>query len=67
MGHFSPLFIGEVPSTSKFIPFCKVDEAISVPSSSGRSLQLARVAALERAYSHFSPLFIGEVPSTRRP
>ncbi len=39
--------------------------AISVPSSSGRSLQRNKNSRYNRAAAYFSPLFIGEVSSTR--
>ena len=41
-------------------------QRISVPSSSGRSLQKAWRSDAARLRVHFSPLFIGEVPSKTR-
>ena len=61
--HFSPLFIGEVPSTHKHDASMAAFD-ISVPSSSGRSLQLDSAPEAQQFLDHFSPLFIGEVPST---
>ena len=66
--HFSPLFIGEASSTSSAVSRSRqLFDPLSVPSSSGKSLQRrpSRRPALRRLPA-FSPLFIGEVSSTYR-
>ena len=88
--HFSPLFIGELPSTQHSRSIANYGSAfqsplhrgtpfnvpkgrrgdrrrgISVPSSSGNSLQPRRPSVSFVRLRHFSPLFIGELPSTHR-
>src|SRR5579885_2711978 len=85
---FSPLFIGEITSTTAsccvFSNSCVFQSPlhrgnhfnlfivlkghppglISVPSSSGKSLQPNAQCAENRTRAHFSPLFIGEITST---
>src|SRR5579875_2625154 len=65
--HFSPLFIGEITSTRSLRPPRSSASEISVPSSSGTSLQ-PQYGSLCRHTRHrdFSPLFIGEITSTPR-
>ena len=60
--YFSPLFIGEVPSTSSLTAWESL-LSISVPSSSGKSLQFSPCGDSSTSTRYFSPLFIGEVPS----
>jgi len=86
--HFSPLFIGELPSTDRRRRRChllpvfqsplhrgtpfnmKIEPDwyrylfISVPSSSGNSLQPSASISAAPGCRNFSPLFIGELPST---
>ncbi len=86
--YFSPLFIGEITSTTAsccvFSNSCVFQSPlhrgnhfnlfivlkghppglISVPSSSGKSLQPNAQCAENRTRAHFSPLFIGEITST---
>ena len=69
---FSPLFIGDVSATSAAIESASTcSRVLSVPSSSGKSLQRARRhISGTTAVLPFSPLFIGEVSATscrRRP
>ena len=61
---FSPLFIGEVSSTAHMDTYHKVVAALSVPSSSGKSLQPCSPNWARSTRLSFSPLFIGEVSST---
>ena len=61
---FSPLFIGEVSSTSEAIARCASRYCLSVPSSSGKSLQRSSTGSIADALCTFSPLFIGEDSST---
>ena len=61
---FSPLFIGEVSSTRLQVAASADARTLSVPSSSGKSLQRVQRPGGDRIGSSFSPLFIGEVSST---
>src|SRR5579884_3369851 len=62
--NFSPLFIGEITSTVCLKAFKTALSIISVPSSSGKSLQPHHHRSLRYGLLHFSPLFIGEITST---
>src|SRR5579884_277804 len=62
--YFSPLFIGEITSTYCSLQHCSGHIVISVPSSSGKSLQPLSTHDRTFATQYFSPLFIGEITST---
>src|SRR5579875_2561700 len=62
--NFSPLFIGEITSTPRMRSDPGGKRSISVPSSSGKSLQRNRRRAGTVWKRYFSPLFIGEITST---
>ncbi len=61
---FSPLFIGEGSSTEIALSRCAIAGCLSVPSSSGKGLQLALGGYTKEVREPFSPLFIGEGSST---
>ncbi len=62
---FSPLFIGEGSSTNELVRLLAGNTSLSVPSSSGKGLQLERMEMHQRPpRPSFSPLFIGEGSST---
>ncbi len=61
---FSPLFIGEYSSTAPSPITNLCISSLSVPSSSGNTLQRIRSPPWKSACSTFSPLFIGEYSST---
>src|SRR5579884_2099386 len=63
--HFSPLFIGEITSTREKWPLSRAAVFISVPSSSGKSLQQQCRPFSLSPVKYFSPLFIGEITSTK--
>ncbi len=61
---FSPLFIGEYSATLRLPPHLKSQFSLSVPSSSGNTLQLRVLLFRQREQLPFSPLFIGEYSAT---
>ena|GEM_PF-5515466 len=61
---FSPLFIGEVSGTAFLLIILYRNVHLSVPSSSGKSLELVKTPSMKDSYYAFSPLFIGEVSGT---
>src|SRR5579875_2820145 len=61
---FSPLFIGEITSTPECAQRKDLQLGISVPSSSGKSLQQYEANQTRCWGNYFSPLFIGEITST---
>src|SRR5581483_4796802 len=61
---FSPLFIGEYSATRIHRARRRRDSRLSVPSSSGNTLQRGGARHRQARHAPFSPLFIGEYSAT---
>src|SRR5581483_1583994 len=61
---FSPLFIGEYSATATPPAGKRSNPPLSVPSSSGNTLQHALIVRDAATLESFSPLFIGEYSAT---
>src|SRR5579875_3311626 len=64
---FSPLFIGEITSTSRLAPGIDVRGEFQSPLHRGNHFNFNRGAIPYRKLENFSPLFIGEITSTCAP